>query len=211
MKKNSLLLLLFLFFCVSILQAQNTTSKTSTQKTVVSKVKKKKKSSTSSKKITKKTQKRKKIKVSDKPEVKVSSRVKAVEKAKVAAPVTTDDKPIVPKATITFSENSRDFGDITQGDKVSHIFKFKNTGTAPLIISNVQTTCGCTVPEWPKEPIAPGAAGEISATFNSANKSGIQQKVITIYSNAANDQATVKIIANVFQPKKTDNTAVKPQ
>ncbi|SFB85484.1 Protein of unknown function [Flexibacter flexilis DSM 6793] len=160
--------------------------------------KKKRKSRTKTKTTTTVKSKKKLKKVSDKKEIKVAE-------AKPAAPVA----PVIPpnKPYITFEQPTRDFGDIVQGEKVSHTFKFQNAGTQPLIISNVQTTCGCTVPEWPKEPIPPGNTGLISATFNSANKSGIQQKVITIYSNAANDQATVKILANVLPPKKTEMPA----
>lgn len=158
--------------------------------------KKKKKSKT--KVSTTVKSKKKTKKVSDKKEVKVAE----TKPAAPVAPVIVPNKPY-----IMFEQPARDFGDIVQGEKVTHTFKFQNIGTQPLIISNVQTTCGCTVPEWPKEPIPPGNTGLISATFNSANKSGIQQKVITIYSNASNDQATVKILANVLPPKKTETPA----
>lgn len=100
---------------------------------------------------------------------------------------------------LTFAEKSHDFGDIKQGEKVSYTFKFKNTGNAPLIISNVQTTCGCTVSNWTKEPVAPGKSGEVSATFNSAGKMAKQNKVITVYSNSANGVETVSIVSNVLQ------------
>ena len=107
------------------------------------------------------------------------------------------------KAKIEFTEKSRDFGDITQGDVVKHVFKFKNTGTEPLILSNVITSCGCTATEWPREPIAPGGTGEINATFNSKGKMGKQNKVITVVSNNAEGSARVSIIANVLPPKNT--------
>ncbi|WP_143960373.1 DUF1573 domain-containing protein [Litoribacter populi] len=104
-------------------------------------------------------------------------------------------------ATITFAEKSKDFGDITQGDKVEHTFKFENTGGAPLVISNVAATCGCTVPAWPKEPIAPGESAEIKVSFNSAGKMGKQNSVVRIYSNASEPIEKVSLISNV-QPKK---------
>ena len=106
------------------------------------------------------------------------------------------------KAIITFEKSTHDFGDITQGDVVNHVFKFKNTGTAPLIISDVQVTCGCTVPTKPKEPILPGKTGEIGATFNSGGKMGKQNKTITVISNAANTEERVTIICNVQEPAK---------
>jgi hypothetical protein len=115
-----------------------------------------------------------------------------------------------PKAEITFEKSLHNFGDIHQGDVVTQVFKFKNTGKAPLIISNVLVTCGCTVPVWPKEPILPGKKGEISATFNSAGKMGAQNKVITIQSNASNSQAQVTIVSNVLPAVTTTPAAPAP-
>ena len=109
---------------------------------------------------------------------------------------------------ITFSEASHDFGDIKQGDKVEHTFAFKNTGTEPLILSNVLTTCGCTATNWPRDPIAPGKSGEITVKFNSAGKMGKQNKVVTIVSNATNSQERVKIITNVLPgSEKADSSS----
>lgn len=111
---------------------------------------------------------------------------------------TTKNGPVM-----TFEEESHDFGDITQGDKVKHIFTFENTGNEPLIISNVQVTCGCTAPEWPRDPVAPGEEGSITVVFNSAGKMGRQNKVITIVSNAVNPRNRVTIVTNVL-PKEDD-------
>lgn len=102
---------------------------------------------------------------------------------------------------IAFEETTFDFGDIHQGDKVEHIFSFENTGVEPLIITNVQTTCGCTAPEWPRDPITPGQKASIKVVFNSAGKMGKQNKVITILSNAATPNNQVVITTNVL-PKK---------
>lgn len=99
---------------------------------------------------------------------------------------------------ITFEDENHDFGDITQGDVVEHVFKFENTGEQPLIISNVKTTCGCTVPSYPKgEAIAPGASGEITVKFNSRGKMGTQKKVIRIVSNIG-EERSVRISSNVL-------------
>jgi len=103
-------------------------------------------------------------------------------------------------ARITFAEKSHDFGDIKEGDKVNYTFKFTNTGTTPLIVSKVETTCGCTATNWTKDPVKPGDSGEIAATFNSTGKKGAQRKVITIYSNAINAKETVAIVSNVLTP-----------
>jgi uncharacterized protein (DUF58 family) len=101
-------------------------------------------------------------------------------------------------AVITFSEKSRDFGDIVQGEKVEHTFRLENTGAAPLVISNVAATCGCTVPAWPKEPIAPGESADIKVTFNSSGKMGKQNSVVRLYSNATEPIEKISMISNVL-------------
>src|ERR1700760_2679302 len=82
-----------------------------------------------------------------------------------------------------FEFDTHDFGKIKQGDKVTYEFKFTNTGKSPLIISNATATCGCTTPEWPRNPLQPGEGGKIRVTFNSAGKSGLQDKLITVSAN----------------------------
>ncbi|WP_162341994.1 DUF1573 domain-containing protein [Cyclobacterium salsum] len=120
----------------------------------------------------------------------------------VGAGVAIAQEKAVDGPVISFEESSKDFGDITQGDKVENVFKFENTGNAPLIISNVAATCGCTVPSWPKEPIAPGKKGEIKVSFNSAGKMGKQNSVVRIYSNASEPIEKVSMISNVL-PKSS--------
>jgi hypothetical protein len=105
-------------------------------------------------------------------------------------------------AVITFKEKSVDFGDIVQGQKVSHTFELTNTGESPLVISNVAATCGCTVPSWPKEPIAPGASAEIQVSFNSTGKMGKQNSIVRIYSNASEPIEKVSLISNVLPKTK---------
>lgn len=105
---------------------------------------------------------------------------------------------------ITFQESEYNFGDIHQGEKAEHVFSFENSGTAPLILSNVNTTCGCTATNWPRDPIAPGDKGEIKVVFNSAGKMGTQTKVVTVFSNAVNAQEKVRMVGNVL-PKKSDS------
>jgi hypothetical protein len=104
---------------------------------------------------------------------------------------------------ITFEKKVHDFGDISQGDKVEETFRFTNTGNEPLIITNVQVTCGCTVPKgWPRDPIAPGQKGELTIAFNSAGKMGRQNKVVTIVSNAVNtDGSQISFTTNVLEKK----------
>jgi len=104
---------------------------------------------------------------------------------------------------ITFEKKTHDFGDIIQGDKVEETFKFANTGTEPLILTNVQVTCGCTTPKgWPRDPILPGGKGELTIAFNSAGKMGKQNKVVTVVSNAINsDGAQISFTTNVLEKK----------
>jgi hypothetical protein len=106
--------------------------------------------------------------------------------------------------TMAFSEEQFDFGDIHQGDKVEHVFEFENVGSEALIITNVQTTCGCTAPIWPRDPVIPGQKAEIKVVFNSAGKMGRQHKVITIVSNATNPSNKVAIVTNVL-PKEAES------
>ncbi len=86
-------------------------------------------------------------------------------------------------AVIRFETPNYSFGTVNQGEKVSYSYKFKNDGKSPLIITNAEASCGCTVPEVPKEPIKPGEEGEIKVVFNSEGKVGLQDKVVTVTSN----------------------------
>ncbi len=97
-----------------------------------------------------------------------------------------------------FDEEVFDFGKITQGEKVSHAFTFKNTGTKNLIISGASGSCGCTVPEWPKEPIQPGGNGTINVVFSSEGKSGMQEKTVTIVTNCEPATRVIRIKTEII-------------
>ena len=100
---------------------------------------------------------------------------------------------------ITFKETTFDFGDIKDGEVVNHTFEFTNTGTSPLVIESATSTCGCTVPEPPKDPIAPGQSSKIEVQFSSAGKGGTQQmKTINIKANTQPEITQVNIKANVL-------------
>lgn len=88
------------------------------------------------------------------------------------------------KSEIVFENTIHDFGNINEGTMASYEFIFTNTGKVPLIISNVQPSCGCTTPEWSKEPVASGAKGKIKAIYNTYGRPGNFQKYITVKSNA---------------------------
>jgi hypothetical protein len=112
-------------------------------------------------------------------------------------PATKVATPTGPTTALNFGETSFDFGQIDEGEKVSHVYKFENTGKEPLVISNAKGSCGCTVPKWPKNPIAPGEAGEILVTFNSKGKTGKQTKRVTITANTDPAQTFLTITGNV--------------
>ena len=88
------------------------------------------------------------------------------------------------KAVISAEETGYNFGVIKETDgKVSHTFTISNVGDMPLVITRVIASCGCTTPEWPKEPVAPGKSAEIKVTFDPSNRPGTFNKTISIYSN----------------------------
>ncbi len=87
-------------------------------------------------------------------------------------------------AIITVDNDIYDFGVVKEGEKVTHVYNFTNTGKAPLILSNVSASCGCTTPEYSKHPINPGEKGSVTVVFDSRNQVGMQQKIITVMSNA---------------------------
>jgi hypothetical protein len=100
-----------------------------------------------------------------------------------------------------FEKEVYDFGEINDGEKVTYDFKFKNIGNSPLIISSATATCGCTIPEYPKEPVAPGAEGLIRVVFNSAGKAGMQNKIISITANTVPSLTELNILGNVLAAK----------
>ena len=106
-------------------------------------------------------------------------------------------KPDGPLPEFTFEEESFDFGVINEGDVVEHVFAFTNTGNSPLVISAAKGSCGCTVPEFPKEPIGVGEKAEILVKFNSRKKPGQQNKTVTITANTYPTQKRIRIKANV--------------
>ena len=94
---------------------------------------------------------------------------------------------------ILFEEQSFDFGKIKQGDVVKHNFEFKNDGDNPLVITSASASCGCTVPQYPKDPVAPGEKGIIEVQFNSTGKVGPQNKTVTIIANTVPNTITLTI------------------
>lgn len=110
----------------------------------------------------------------------------------------TDGNVAVP--AFKFEKEVHDFGTIVQGEKVAYSFKFTNTGEGDLIITDAKGSCGCTVPEWPKEPVPPGGEGKIDVVFNSDGKSGQQNKKVTITANTVPNKTVLAINGVVEVP-----------
>ncbi len=105
----------------------------------------------------------------------------------------TSDSPVM-----SFDKTLHDFGSIKEGETVETIFTFKNTGNSDLIIVDARGSCGCTVPEYPKNtPIPPGEGGKIKVSFDSSNKPNMQQKTVTISANTDSGRETIRIKALV--------------
>jgi len=131
-----------------------------------------------------------------------SSDEKTITTDLVNSPLTANsnaEKVLTPN--IEMLETSYNFGEMLQGESVTHDFILKNTGDADLIISAAKGSCGCTVPEWPKTPIAKGEEAAIKVTFNSAGRSGKQNKTVTLVSNAIPNTKVITINGNVIVPQ----------
>ncbi|MFT4061959.1 MAG: DUF1573 domain-containing protein [Edaphocola sp.] len=103
----------------------------------------------------------------------------------------------LPKTQIFFPEEHFDFGKVKEGEKVRHSFKFRNTGKNPLMISDAQASCGCTVPTFSREPVMPGNEGDIVVEFNTKGRKGKNHKNVLITSNADRERVSVSFDAEV--------------
>jgi hypothetical protein len=108
------------------------------------------------------------------------------------------------KPVLKFKEPSFHFNPVREGEEVTHSFEFTNTGKSDLLISYASASCGCTVPEWPKEPIGPGESGVIKATFNTEGKQGKQNKKIVITANTKPELTEVNIEGEVLPKQETN-------
>ena len=129
--------------------------------------------------------------------------------------------PLTPATTAPAQENPNagefkfdvetyDFGTIKQGESVTYDFSFTNVGKDPLIITEAHGSCGCTVPVWPKEPLKKGDKGQIKVTFNSTGKMGLQDKTVTITSNAKGGPKVLHLKGNVEAPAAATAPATTP-
>ena len=107
------------------------------------------------------------------------------------------------QAKFKFEKETIDYGTIEKGSDGVRIFEFTNVGNAPLIITDVKSSCGCTVPEKPKDPVMPGATGQIKVKYDTKNKIGPIRKTITVYSNADEPVKALKIKGEVLKDNQS--------
>jgi len=119
-----------------------------------------------------------------------------------------EEKPEGPLPLMEFSTTDHDFGTINEGDVVEYTYAFKNSGAAPLIIQSAQGSCGCTVPDWTKEPIPVGGTGYVKAKFDSNGKTNVQNKTVTVTANTWPKQTVLRFKAMVT-PKSVVGGPVK--
>lgn len=125
----------------------------------------------------------------------------AVSNSELTSNPATANEPLNPDeaAQIQFEEESVDLGIVKEGEKGEHIYKFTNVGKQPLIIQNAKGSCGCTVPEFPREPIPVGGSGQIRVTFDSKGRKGNQEKIVTVTANTIPAETKVRFTAQVVE------------
>lgn len=99
---------------------------------------------------------------------------------------------------ITFEKTEHSFGSIITGERVAYGFRFTNTGNSPLIITGIRSGCGCTVGDYPKDPLRPGESGRISVIFNSAGRRGFQAEAVRVLNNSETPAITLRVTAEVM-------------
>lgn len=113
-----------------------------------------------------------------------------------------DPKEAAALPVMTFADTTHNFGGATEGESLVYDFAFTNTGKTPLLISGASGSCGCTVTDFPREPIAPGKGGVLKAIFNTAGKQGHQEKVITVINNTERSSQLLFIQADITPTKQ---------
>ena len=112
-----------------------------------------------------------------------------------------DPKEAATLPVLTFADSSHNFGNATEGEKLTHDFSFTNTGKSPLTINGAKGSCGCTIANYPHEPVAPGKTGVLTAIFNTEGKQGHQEKTITVSANTARGTQLLFIQADIAASK----------
>ena len=101
------------------------------------------------------------------------------------------------QGALKFKQEKHDFGTIAEGTIATYSFVFTNTGKTPVVISNVKPSCGCTTPDWTREPVMPGKTGKVTASYNSAGRPGIFNKTVTVMNNGEASQIVLGIQGTV--------------
>lgn len=131
----------------------------------------------------------------------------ATKPAGLTSPAPAEAAPAQGGGIFKFEEETHDFGEMLQGGDASYVFKFTNVGTEDIVIKLAKGSCGCTVPKWSTEPVAPGASGEIAVKYDS-NRIGVINKNVTLISNAAGGEKILYIKGNISpKPAEPDYTA----
>jgi len=107
------------------------------------------------------------------------------------------EEDVLNQAVMIFDTLIHDFGTIIEGEQVVCYFEYRNDGDKELLITSVETTCGCTTPNWSREPLGPGEKRDLEIIFDTSGRSGVQRKVVTVHSNATNQEVQLTIRANV--------------
>ncbi|SHI88717.1 protein of unknown function [Hymenobacter daecheongensis DSM 21074] len=115
------------------------------------------------------------------------------------------------QGVMTFEKDSHDFGNVAEGTMATHEFRFKNTGNQPIVIANVQASCGCTTPDWTKTPVLPGKSGMVKAMYSSAGRPGVFNKTVTVTSNAATPSTVLSIKGTVLDKAQVKATLTPAQ
>jgi hypothetical protein len=115
------------------------------------------------------------------------------------------------QGVMKFETDNHDFGNVPEGTMATYEFKFKNTGNQPVIIANVQASCGCTTPDWTKTPVLPGKVGIIKAMYSSAGRPGVFNKTVTVTSNAAEPSKVLSIKGSVLTKEQLKPTLTPAQ
>jgi hypothetical protein len=110
------------------------------------------------------------------------------------------------QGTLKFTDESHDFQNVGEGTLATHEFKFTNTGNQPIVIANVQASCGCTTPDWTKTPVLPGKSGIVKAVYNSTGRPGQFTKTVTVTSNATNASVALAIKGTVLSREQMQKT-----
>ena len=106
------------------------------------------------------------------------------------------------RPVLTFQDTLFDFGTVSEGHVVQHTFEFVNDGPGQALLADVSTTCGCTVAQtWPRDPLAPGTQGQIDVTFDTHDKSGVQDKVVSVVANTNPGVVRLHLVGEVVSPK----------